>query len=107
MKELKINDAHIDQIEHLLAQSMNGIHLLFDNETIARILKIPTEENELFNFRNLDRIQELFSQFVENESFQQKQMWLATLDKVSFEMLLRTYFYIVDNSLSVYDSVRH
>ena len=107
MKELKIQDAHLDQIEHLLAQSMNGIHLLFDNETIARILKIPTEEKELFHLKNLDRIQELFTEFVGNESLQQKRMWLESLDKESFEMLLRTYFHIVDNSLFAADSIRH
>jgi hypothetical protein len=107
VKDLKINDAHLDQIEHLLAQSMNGIHLLFDNETIARILKIPTEEKELFHFKNLDRIQELFTAFVQNESLQQKRMWLESLDQESFEMLLRTYFHIVDNSLFAADNTRH
>lgn len=107
MKDLKINDDHLDQIEHLLAQSMNGIHLLFDNETIAKILKTPTEEKELFHFKNLDRIQELFTAFVQNESLQQKRMWLESLDQESFEMLLRTYFHIVDNSLFAADNTRH
>ena len=107
MKDLKINEAHLDQIEHLLSQSMNGIHLLFDNETIARILKTPTEEKVLFDLRNLDRIQELFSEFVRNESLQQMRMWLDSLDQESFEMLLRTYFHIVDNSLFAADEFRH
>lgn len=107
MKDLKINDAHLDQIEHLLAQSMNGIHLLFDNETIAKILKTPTEEKDLFHFKNLDRIEELFTQFVKNESLQQKRLWLETLDQESFEMLLRTYFHIVDSSLFAAESSRH
>lgn len=86
---------------------MNGIHLLFDNETIAKILKTPTEEKELFHFKNLDRIQELFTAFVQNESLQQKRMWLESLDQESFEMLLRTYFHIVDNSLFAADNTRH
>ncbi len=86
---------------------MNGIHLLFDNETIAKILKTPTEEKDLFHYRNLDRIQELFTAFVQNESLQQKRMWLESLDQESFEMLLRTYFHIVDNSLFAADGSRH
>ena len=106
MKELRISDTHLDQIEHLLAQSMNGIHLLFDNETIARILKVPTEEKELFHLRNLDKIQELFSEFVQIETFFGKQEFLDSLDQESFELLLRTYFHIVDNSLSA-ESTRH
>ncbi|MGE4132854.1 MAG: hypothetical protein AB7F86_14535 [Bdellovibrionales bacterium] len=99
MKDLKINDAHLDQIEHLLVQSMNGIHLLFDNETIARVLRIPTEHIDLFHMKNLDRIQELFTEFIKRKTLQEKQLYLASLDQESFEMLLRTYFHIVDNSL--------
>lgn len=86
---------------------MNGIHLLFDNETIARILKIPTEDLDLFHFRNLDKIQELFTEFVQHETLQEKRMWLESLDQDSFEMLLRTYFHIVDNSLFAADPNRH
>lgn len=107
MKEFRINESHIDQIEHLLAQSMNGIHLLFDNETIARILKVPTEEKELFHFRNIDKIQGLFTEFVQKITFFEKQAYLHSLDDESFELLLRTYFHIVDNSLFASDSSRH
>ena len=107
VNELKINDSHLDQIEHLLAQSMNGIHLLFDNETIARILRNPTEQMDLFHFRNLDKIQDLFTEFVKRQGLQEKRMWLESLDQESFEMLLRTYFHIVDNTLFAADSIRH
>ncbi len=86
---------------------MNGIHLLFDNETIARILKQPTESMDLFHMRNLDKIQELFTDFVGHETLQEKRMWLESLDDESFEMLLRTYFHIVDNSLFAAESNRH
>jgi len=107
VKELKISDTHLDQIEHLLAQSMNGIHLLFDNETIARILKIPTEGMDLFQVRNLDKIQDLFTVFVGHKTLQEKRMWLESLDTESYEMLLRTYFYIVENSLFNTDPTHH
>lgn len=107
MKNLKINDSHLDQIEHLLAQSMNGIHLLFDNETIARVLKTPTEQMELFHMRNLDKIQDLFTEFLRRGTLAEKQIYLASLDPESFEMLLRTYFHIVDNSIFSNDEDRH
>lgn len=107
MKELSISDSHLDQIEHLLAQSMNGIHLLFDNETIAQILKNPMEEADLFHQRNLDKIQELFTAFIQKATFQEKLLYLGELDSESYELLLRTYFHIVDNSLYSADSIRH
>ena len=107
MKDLRISDSHLDEIEYLLAQSMNGIHLLFDNETIARVLKTPTEEKVLFHNRNLDKIQGLFAEFVQQETFHQKQQFLSSLDNESFELLLRTYFHIVDNSLLAEEFNRH
>jgi hypothetical protein len=107
VNDLKISEAHLDQIEHLLAQSMNGIHLLFENETIARVLKVPVEDLELFHARNMDRIQELFSDLIQKPSFQEKQLFLANLDQPSYEMLLRTYFHIVDNSLLSSGPLRH
>lgn len=107
MKELRISDSHLDQIEHLLVQSMNGIHLLFDNETIARVLKTPTEEAELFHQRNLDKIQDLFSGFIQKASFAEKQLYLSSLDTEAYELLLRTYFHIVENSLYTADCILH
>lgn len=106
MKNLKISDSHLDQIEHLLVQSMNGIHLLFDNSTIAEVLKTPTEHIDLFHMKNLDKIQDLFTEFIRRETLADKQLYLSTLDKESFEMLLRTYFHIVDNSVMT-ESDRH
>lgn len=107
MKTTAINDSHLDEIEHLLAQSMNGIHLLFDNETIAKILCKPTEELELFSLKNMNRIQDLFTQLVQQETLYDKQEFLESLESESFEMLLRTYFHIVDNSMFAGDPTRH
>ncbi len=107
VKDLKISDSHLDQIEHLLAQSMNGVHLLFDNETIAKVLKVPTEHIDLFQLKNLDKIQELFTEFIKRETLQDKQLYLHSLDEKSFEMLLRTYFHIVDNSLMQAELDKH
>lgn len=104
---MQINETHLDQIEHLLAQSMNGIHLLFDNRTIAEVLKTPTEDEDLFNLENLDKIQLLFSELVQHESFNEKVEFLKNLEAQSYELLLRTYFHIVENSLYAASSVRH
>jgi hypothetical protein len=86
---------------------MNGIHLLFDNETIAQVLKTPTEHLDLFHMKNLDKIQELFTEFLRRKTLQEKQIYLQSLDRESFEMLLRTYFHIVDNSIFQADCDRH
>ena len=98
---------NLDEIERLLTQSMNGIHVLFDNATVASILQKPTVEGEFFSFKNLDRIQSLFTRFVALPSLIEKQRFLNSLPAEEFEILVRTYFHIVDNSLLASNPPRH
>lgn len=96
---MAISDQQLDQIEHLLQHSMNGYHILFDHKKVAQILKVPTENVDLFNPANLSRIDELFTDLVKKENLSLKQLYLESLDEQSFEILLRAYFHIVDNTL--------
>lgn len=98
---------NLDEIERLLTQSMNGTHVLFDNATVASILQKPTEELDFFNFSKLDRIQSLFTKFVERPTLQDKRLFLENLDPESYEILVRTYFHIVDNSILAANRPRH
>lgn len=98
---------NLDEIERLLTQSMNGIHVLFDNATVKAILRKPTEELDFFNFKNLDRIQNLFVKFVERPTLADKRLFLDSLDHDNFEILVRVYFHIVDNSLLASNPLRH
>ncbi len=104
---MHVEEYQLDKIEGLLTQSMKGIHLLYDNDTIAQILQKPTEEIEFFTMDNLIRIQELFSQFLELESFEEKQSFLSHLDPDSYEILLRTYFHILENSIQTASPLKH
>jgi len=104
---LEGKEVQLEEIERLLSQSMNGIHALFDNAVVAQILQKPTEELDFFNFKNLDRIQTLFTEFVNLKTVWEKQCFLNALDSKSYEILVRTYFHIVDNSLLASNPLRH
>jgi hypothetical protein len=104
---LAAKQPNLDEIERLLTQSMNGIHVLFDNASVKAILKQPTEEIDFFNFKNLDKIQALFVKFVERPTLAEKRIFLDSLDKAKYEMLVRIYFHIVDNSLLASNPPRH
>ena len=103
----QLEDASLDEIETLLNQSIRGIHALFDNQTIAGILKNPTEELDFFNFTNLDRIQSLFSQFMECSTSADRKRFLQKLEPEDYEIIVRTYFHIVDNSVLANSTFRH
>ncbi len=102
-----MEDKNLHHIETLLAQSMNGLHLLFDHDRVAEILKVPTEELDFFKNENMEKIQALFSEFMEKSSLHEKKSFLSSLDPHSFEILVRTYFHILDNSLLAASSVKH
>ena len=97
---MKIEKTHIKEIEFLFAQSANGMHLLFDDTNkIKNILKTPTEEKRFFSSSNMKRIESLFTGLVAEKSFAGKKRYLSRLNSESFEIVVRTYFHIVDNTI--------
>lgn len=97
MLEIKERDLH--EIEFFLNQSTRGHHLLFDKEKITSILKIPTEKIDFFKKNNICRIQNLLSDLISKKSLKDKRSYLQSLDSEAFEILVRTYFHIVDNAV--------
>ena len=96
---LEIRQKDLTEIELLLNQSIKGYHFLFDHKKVAQILKTPTEQIDLFNKQNIVRIQSLLTGLLSKKSFYQKQSYLNSLDTNNFELLVRTYFHIVDSTV--------
>lgn len=104
---MPIEEKSLESIEYLLAQSAQGVHLLFDNPSIAKVLSQPTEQIDFFNFDNITKIQDLFSKLIDKKSLVEKQIFLEKLDRESFEILLRTYFHIVENTILASSDFKH
>lgn len=102
-----MEEHNLKQIELLLSQSLNGIHLLFEHHMVANILRIPTEELNLFDCHNMDKVQDLFNRLIEKDSFFEKQEFIHDLDQESYEILVRTYFHIVDNTAMIASNYQH
>ncbi len=97
MIEIKERDLH--EIEFFLNQSTLGHHLLFERDEVADILKTPTEKLDFFKKNSLPRIQGLLTGLISKKSLREKKHYLKSLDPEAFEILLRTYFHIVDNAV--------
>ncbi|OFZ19966.1 MAG: hypothetical protein A2Z20_10475 [Bdellovibrionales bacterium RBG_16_40_8] len=95
----KQKDLQIAELEKLLNQSVLGFHHLFHKEQIATILKTPTEALDFFTVENMDIIHKLFNELIKKDSMQEKQAFIDRLDPKNFEILLRTYFHIVDSTI--------
>lgn len=98
LKDMK--EKGLQKMEALLRQSALGIHILFDNETIAKSLKRkPRDDRELLDFDKMKRIQEIMTELITKGTYYEKVDYLQALDEDSFDMLVRTYIHIVENNV--------
>jgi hypothetical protein len=104
---IQISADKLSEIEYLLSQSIQGLHLLFDNKIIGKILKTPTEDIDFFSMDNVKRVQGILGDFISQKSIVEKQKFLKNLDEESYELLVRTYFNIVDNAILESSKFRH
>ncbi|MEZ4873032.1 MAG: hypothetical protein R2827_12500 [Bdellovibrionales bacterium] len=102
-----MDEISLQNIEYLLCQSLNGLHLLWDHSNIAQILRVPTEDIDFFTPPNIERLEDLFHNLINKKSFHEKQLYLQSLDQESYEMLLRAYFHILDNTAMIATEYRH
>jgi len=95
-----IKERGLQKMEALLRQSALGIHILFDNDTIAKSLKRkPRDDRELLDFDKMKRIQEIMTELITKGTYYEKVDYLQELDEDSFDMLVRTYIHIVENNV--------
>lgn len=94
-----LQEKGLEKMEALLKQAALGIHVLFDNEAIARSMRKASDDKDFFDFQKMKRIQEVMTELVAKASYQDKVAYLQELDEASFDMLVRTYFHIVENTV--------
>lgn len=105
---MKIERKQLKEIEFLFNQSTKGIHLLFDdNKRLAHILSTPTKEKTFFDSKNMEKIQKVFTGLISKKSLKEKQDYLSNLSSEKFEILVRTYFHIVDNTILTQNRMIH
>lgn len=95
----KIEEKSLQQMEALLHYSTRGIHVLFDNQTIARILCAPTDQKVFLDVDKIKQVQDILTKLIAKRSYNEKLAFLRELDSSSLEMLVRTYFHIVENTI--------
>ena len=102
-----IDKNQLSEVEYLFNQSAQGLHILFDNANIRRVLSQPTEEIDFFSFENVQKIQKILSDFIAKSTIKSKMDFLDNLDQGTYDLLLRTYFNIVENSIYEKGSDKH
>ena len=100
-------DKGIEQIEYFLYQSTQGIHFMFQSADIARVMKYPTDEEKFFTADNMQKVQELLSGWLDRPTLSEKRSFLDSVPEPEFELLIRAYFHLVENTILAHSDLRH
>jgi hypothetical protein len=97
----------LERMEALLKQSAMGIHILFDNHSIAKVMGQGKDDKDFFDFNKMKRVQDVMTELIAKKSYYEKVSFLRELDEEAFEMLVRTYFHIVENTVRAATEQHH
>lgn len=86
-------------MEALLKQSAMGVHVLFANHEIAQAMKEVKDQKDFFDFNKMKQVQDVMTELIAKPTYYEKMAFLKDLDQESYQMLIRTYFHIVENTV--------
>lgn len=90
-----VTQSQLDQVEYLLSQSIQGNHVLFDLDTVRRVLSKDDDFTEEDAYAVEHHIERLIAQ----PSLREKRAYLERLESRTHDQVVRTYFNIVENNL--------
>lgn len=106
-KDQKVQEKSLERMEALLKQSAMGIHILFDNRAIAQVMGQGKDDKDFFDFNKMKRVQDVMTELIAKKTYVEKVSFVQDLDDEAFEMLVRTYFHIVENTVRAATEQHH
>lgn len=102
-----IEEKSLERMEALLSHSAMGVHVLFDNKSIANVLGQVKDDKDFYDFNKMKKVQDVMTELVAKRTYIEKVAYLKSLDPESFEMLVRAYFHIVENTVRANHDLSH
>ena len=102
-----LQEQRLERMESLLKQSAMGIHILFDNKSIAQVMGQEKDDKDFFDFNKMKKVQDVMTELIAKKTYYDKVSYLKELDSEAFEMVVRTYFHIVENTVRAAHSHAH
>ncbi len=96
---IHISDTQMKEIEYIIQQSMNGFHVLFDNDTIRRFYSGIENEDDIFNEGRARQTEKLVEIFMSTPTITARKQLFRSLSEEEQSLLVRTYFNIVENNI--------
>lgn len=94
-----IEEKSLERMEALLSYSTLGVHVLFENSSIAVALKEVKDDKDFYDFKKMKKVQDVMTELIAKSTYVEKVDYLKSLDPESYQMLVRAYFHIVENTI--------
>lgn len=107
MHEGSAEKSKTEQIEYLIHQSTLGVHFLFDRADVTRVLRTPTNDQEFFTLKNMERVQNILTDFLAKPSLQGKEDFLYNLPTDERDLMIRAYFHLVEKAILTNFELKH
>jgi hypothetical protein len=97
----------LEKMEALLRQSAMGIHILFQNQEIAEALKGGAATADFFDLKKMKKVQDVMTELIAKPTYYDKLAFIQELEPEAYQMLVRTYFHIVENTVRANQDANH
>jgi len=96
---IRISEAQMQEIQYIIQQSMNGFHVLFDNDTIKRFCRDSNSDDDIFDENKARTTERLLEMFMSTPTINGRRSFFESLNEDDKSLLIRTYFHIVENNI--------
>jgi hypothetical protein len=102
-----IEEKSLQQMESLLTHSALGVHVLFENKTIADALREVKDDRDFYDLDKMKKVQDVMTELIAKKTYLEKISFLRSLDLESYNMVVRAYFHIVESTVRANHEFQH
>ena len=70
-------------------------------------MKSGTDDKDFFDFSKMKKVQDAMTELIAKKTYLDKVSYLKSLDEESYQMLVRAYFHIVENTVRANYDYKH
>lgn len=94
-----IEEKNLERMESLLSHSALGVHVLFENQALADVLKDAKDDSDFYDMDKMKLVQDAMTELIAKKTYFEKVAYLRALELETFHMVVRAYFHIVENTV--------
>ena len=100
-----VSEDLLHQVEYLISQSKVGNHLLFDPGTVKSVFHLHGQQD--ISEEDAYAVEHHIEKIIEQPTLRAKKAYIKKLDARTHQLVVRTYFSIVENDLLENNSLIH